>query len=57
MTTGKTITDCMDLCWQSDVFVFLMCCLGLSQFYFQGTNVFNFMSAVIIHRDIDFEAQ
>ena len=27
--------DCTELCWQSDV-CFLICCLGLSQLFFQG---------------------
>ena len=29
MTTGKYIADGTDLCWQSNVFIFLICCLGL----------------------------
>ena len=29
MTTGKNIADGTDLCWQSNVFIFLICCLGL----------------------------
>ena len=31
--------DYIDLCWQSNV-CFLICCLGLSQLFFQGTSVF-----------------
>ena len=34
------ISDSMDLCWQSDVSAFPICCLGLSWLSFQGANVF-----------------
>ena len=30
----------MDLCWHNDVSAFLIHCLGLSQFSFQGTSIF-----------------
>ena len=32
--------DQMDLCQQSNVSAFLMCCLGWSQLFFQGASVF-----------------
>ena len=32
--------DQTDLCWQSNVSAFLMCCLGWSQLSFQGVSVF-----------------
>ena len=32
--------DYRDLCWQSDVSTFLLCCLGFSEIYFQGVSVF-----------------
>ena len=35
MTNGKTI---MQLCWQSDVSAFLICCLGWSWLFFQGAS-------------------
>ena len=40
----------MDLCRQSNVSVFLICCLGLSLVFFQGV-FFNFMSAITICSD------
>ena len=35
-------------CQQSNVSPFLICCLGMSEFSFQGPSVFNFMAAVIL---------
>ena len=32
--------DYMDLCQQSDVSIFLICCLGSSELFFKGTRVF-----------------
>ena len=32
--------DQMDLCWQSNVSAFLLCCLGLLQLFFQGAIIF-----------------
>ena len=41
MTTGKAIAlTITDLCQQSNVSAFLICCLGLSQLFFQGASVF-----------------
>ena len=31
--------DYMDLCWQSNVSGFLICCLGWSQLFFQGASI------------------
>ena len=40
-TTGKTITlTKTDLCWQSNVSAFIICCLGWLLLFFQGASVF-----------------
>jgi len=42
----------MDLCWQSGIFAFLICCIDLPQLLFQGENVLipwlQSLSAVIL---------
>ena len=40
----------MDLCWQSDVLCFLILCLGLSQFFFQGASPRQTNSCLITHQ-------
>ena len=48
MTTGKTLTLTMWTFVEKVTSLLLICCLGLSQLFSQGANVFYFMAAVII---------
>ena len=39
--------DYTDLCWQTNVSGFLICCLGLSQLFFQGTSISTHQMSVV----------
>jgi len=42
----------MEFCWQSDVFAFLIRCLGFHSFPSKEQKSFNFIAAVTIHSDL-----
>ena len=51
MTTGKTIALTIWIVVGKIMSCFLICCVGLSELYFQGASIFYFMVAVTICRD------
>ena len=53
MTTGKTIAFTIEISVSKGMSLLLICCLGRSQLFFQGANIFNFMDIVTICSDFE----